>query len=211
MILNISDAMNYIEKLYKFFRVVKCLILRKNIFGFPVFGHPGDELIGILPVIGHAAIMVQSIGYNKITCAEFHIVSYDLVEHLLSDGDMGRFVFHNHHGGAVWPEHHGVAALLRIVESKTDFVGNDSRRIPQRAGEPVHEMLAHILLGGKHHVFLAQWVEDAHLVAVAPQFGLQRRQIQYGKSIFQYQSAGSKMSFNIIARRIPAASRRCSI
>ena len=110
-------------------------------------------------VIDFAAVMLQSIGNDKIFSLKHHIVSANLVEDCLCDFDRRSLVFHNHPRPAVFRViEHTVTAPGHATHAYGDFVGQQGGGVVLVVHQKVREVLAYPFLGGEPYVSAAQKV-----------------------------------------------------
>lgn len=67
--------------------------------------------------------MFEAVADDEVVHLEDKIVAAYLVEYLLGDGDVGRFVLDDHAGTDFAVVEHGVAAAAHAVEPEGNFVG----------------------------------------------------------------------------------------
>ena len=119
-------------------------------------------MIGVAGVIHSATVMLESVADHQPVNMKTHVVSAYLVEDLLSEWDMGSFVFQNHQWLSLLAVDDGITSLACIAQGNGHLVGHQACRISFVGNKEMCEMLPHPLLGSKSNILLPERVEDHH-------------------------------------------------
>lgn len=137
-----------------------------------------------MAVVGtHTAIVGQAVRHHQKGRFHYKVVSGNLIEDLLGDFDMGRFVFDNQNRfKGLTPEQNGVAAAGSVVERQGDFICHQADRIAEMIDQICREMLPYPFFGSKGNEAVAQRIENPdNTVGRALYPRLNRRERKGGK------------------------------
>ena len=116
-------------------------------------------------IIHLATVVDNAIAHNQVIDMQQHVVSGDLVKHLLREGYRGRLVLDDHPGFRLETVENAVATKALVTHHELHLIGQHRLWITQVVGQVVDEMLANPFLRSQYHVFPAQMVEN-HMLAV---------------------------------------------
>lgn len=137
-----------------------------------------------MAVVGtHTAIVGQAVRHHQKGRFHYKVVSGNLIEDLLCDFDMGRFVFDNQNRfKSLTPEQNCVAAAGSVVERQGDFICYQAGRIAEMIDQIGREMLPYPFFGSKGYEAVAQRIENPdNTVGRALYPRLNRRERKGGK------------------------------
>lgn len=107
---------------------------------------------------------VRAIGHYKVSGRNHHMVTDNLFQRLLTDGDIHFLAFYQHPGLHATIVHHNIEPLFQFPEHDLPLNPDQRSRITQGFYEVVEKILPYPFLRGKPHEFFPVAVKNQFFV-----------------------------------------------